>query len=236
MPTSGVISGAMTVRDIARQAMLVTGGPLQNGEVTARVGLISANVLNMMLKSWQADGCNLWRLSDETVIVPANTDTITLDPRVLDVMEVRFVGSATYQRTLARLEWGDYRSLPNKNAVGYPTSYSLNKQRTSIDMSLWPVSNTAFSIVYSGARVIDDVTDDLNDELDLPQEWMETAVYGLASRMLDVMDVATTSPATAQRIQARADQLYQKLLDFDRVGSAFMKPWSYGAPYGQGQF
>lgn len=235
MATSGVISGSQTMRDLARKAMLVMGGPLQNGEVTARVGLICANVTNDMLKSWQADGCNLWRLSDETVTVPANTEATTLDPRVLDVMEARFVGGVTYQRMLARLEWGDYRSLPNKLAVGFPTSYSLNKQRTTIEMSLWPVANEEIVIAYSGARVIDDVTDDLDDELDLPQEWMETAVYGLASRMLDIMDVATTSPATAQRIQARADQLYQKLLDFDRVGSTFMKPWSYGA-YGQGQF
>jgi hypothetical protein len=226
----------MTVRDIARQAMLVIGGPLQNGEVTSRVGLICANVLNMMLKSWQADGCNLWRLSDETVTVPANTKTVTLDPRVLDVMEARFVGGVTYQRELARLEWGDYRSLPNKDAVGFPTCYSLNKQRTDIELSLWPVANEIIEIAYSGARVIDDVTDDLDDNLDLPQEWMETAVYGLASRMIDTIDVATTSPATERRIQARADQLYQKLLDFDRTGSTFMKPWNYGAPYGQGQF
>lgn len=236
MATSGVISGSQTMRDLARKAMLIIGGALTNGEVTADVGLICANATNDMLKSWQADGCNLWRLSDETVTIPADTPTVTLDPRVLDVMEARFVGGVTYQRPLARLEWGDYRYLPNKLAAGYPTSYSLNKQRTTIELSLWPVATEEIVIAYSGARVIDDVTDDLDNELDLPQEWMETAVYGLASRMLDIMDVATTSPATAQRVQARADQLYAKLLDFDRTGSTFMKPWSYGGSYGQGQF
>lgn len=236
MATSGQISGLMTVRDIARQAMLLIGGPLTNGEVTARTGLICATVLNMMLKSWQADGCNLWRLSDEEVIFPADTKSVVLDPRVLDVMEARFVGGVTYQRPLARVEWGDYRSLPNKDAEGYPTQFTLNKQRTEITMTLWPVATEDIVIVYSGARVIDDVTDDLDDNLDLPQEWMETAVYGLASRMLDIIDVATTSPATAQRVQARADQLYQKLLDFDRTGSVFMKPWAINGPYGYGQF
>lgn len=225
MATSGVITGSMTVRDISRTAMQLIGGPLTNGEVTARVGLTCATMLNMMLKSWQADGCNLWRLSDESVTVPADTPEVVLDPRVLDVMEARYVQSATYQRQIARWEWAQYRSLPNKLAVGTPTCFYLNKQRTEISMTLWPVNSAEQVILYSGARVIDDVTDNLDDELDLPQEWMETATYGLASRMLDVLDIATMSPVTAQRVQARADMLYQKLLDFDRPGSVNMAPW-----------
>lgn len=234
MALSGEISGTLTVRDIARTAMQLVGGPLTNGEVTARTGELCVTILNGMIKSWQADGCNLWRLSDETVTFAADTPTVTLDPRVLDVMEARFYGGATYQRTLARWEWGAYRELPNKLSAGNPTCFTLNKQRLTIEMTIWPVPTADTIILYSGARVIDDVTD-LSQEVDVPQEWMECVYYNLADRMLDVIDVATTSPTTAQRINARAQQLYAKMLDFDRTGSTFMLPWApmgYGPPLG----
>jgi len=224
MALSGNIGGTLVARDVARMAMILIGGPLENGEVSAEDGLTITTMLNFMLKSWQADGCNLWRLSDETVTIPADTKTVTLDPRVLDVMEARYDGSQTYQRQLARYEWGDYRALPNKNASGLPTCFSLNKQRTYIEMSVWPVPTEDIDITYSGARVIEDV-EDLNNDLDLPQEWMETAYTCLAERLIPIYNVDALSAPVAARVTARAKFLYDKLLDFDRAGSVFMKPW-----------
>ena len=228
MATSGDISGTLTARDVCRMAMLLIGGPLQNGEVTAEDGLTMTTILNFMLKSWQADGCNLWRLSDEeltitgqaTVTVPA---TVILDPRVLDVMEARYVGGTTYQRTLARWEWGEYRALPNKLAAGLPTCFSLNKQRTYIEATFWPAPQEDTVILYSGARVIDDVND-LDDEVDCPQEWIETVYTCLAERMIPIFNVDALSAPVAARVTARAKFLYDKLLAFDRPGSTYMKP------------
>lgn len=234
MPTSGDISGTMTARDICRQAMLLIGGPLADGEVSSEDGLTMMTALNFMLKSWQADGCNLWRLTDESLIVPADTATVQLDPRVLDVMEARYVDSTTYQRTLARWEWGEYRALPNKIAVGLPTCFSLNKQRTAIYASFWPVANADILIAYSGARVIDDVND-LNDEVDVPQEWIETVFTCLAAKMIPYFNIDALSPGVAQRVTQRADALYERLLAFDRPGSTYMKSYNipqYGGGYG----
>lgn len=223
MALSGDISGTLDARDIARMAMLLIGGPLENGEVTAEDGLIIVTVLNFMLKSWQAQGCNLWRLSDESVVFPANTKTVVLDPRVLDVMEARFVGGVTYQRPLLRAEWGDYRMLPNKDAEGNPTQFTLNKQRTYIEMTLWPVATEDIVIDFSGARVIEDVND-LNDEVDVPQEWVETVYTCLAERLIPILNTDALSPTVAQRVTARAQALYTTMLDFDRPASAFLKP------------
>lgn len=235
MATSGDISGTMTARDLIRMAMILIGGPLENGEVTAEDGLTCVTLLNYMMKSWQAQGCNLWRLSDESVTIPADTKTVELDPRVLDVMEARYVGGPTYQRQLSRYEWGDYRSLPNKDAAGTPTIYSLNKQRTAIYLTLWPVNTEEQEIVFSGARVIDDVNN-LDDEVDAPQEWMETVFTCLAERMLPFYGIDTLQPAIAQRVTSRAQALYQQMLDFDRPASTFMRPWNYSGTYAFGQY
>ena len=228
MALSGQIGGTLNARDIARKAMIMIGGPLENGEPSAEDGLNICMTLNYMLKSWQADGCNLWRLSDEEVTYPADTRTVELDPRVLDVMEARFVGSETYQRSLARYEWGDYRSLPNKNASGFPTSYTLNKQRSVIEMTIWPVPTEETVIVYSGARVIQDV-ETLDDDVDVPQEWIETVYTCLAERLIPDFNVDALSPTVAARVTARAKFLHEKLLDFDRAGSVLMKPWGVPA-------
>lgn len=224
MATSGDISGTLTARDIARMAMLLIGGPLENGEVSEEDGLTITTTLNYMLKTWQNQGCNLWRLSDEEVTFLAYERTVILEPRVLDVMEARFDYGPTYQRQLARWEWGDYRALPNKNAEGYPTCYTLNKQRTYIEMTVWPVPQYDTVILYSGARVIDDVND-LNDEVDVPQEWIETVYTCLAERLIPIYGIDTLQPAVAQRVTARAQALYSQMLDFDRTGSVFMTPW-----------
>lgn len=231
MALSGDISGTLVARDIARMAILLIGGPLDNGEVTTEDGLTITTMLNYMLKSWQAQGCNLWRLSDETVTFPANTKTVQLDPRVLDVMEARFVGGVTYQRELARYEWGDYRALPNKDAQGNPTSYTLNKQRTFIEMTLWPVGTDITVINYSGARVIQDVND-LNDEVDVPQEWVETVYTCLAERLIPIFNIDTLSAGVAQRVTQRAQVLYAQMLDFDRPASTFLKPWQAASSFG----
>lgn len=236
MATSGDISGTLTARDICRMAMLLIGGPLQNGEVTTEDGLTMTTILNYMLKSWQAQGCNLWRLSDEeltipgqaTVIIPA---TVILDPRVLDVMEARFYGGPTYQRELARWEWGQGRALPNKLAAGNPTCFWLNKQRTYIEATFWPAPQEDTVILYSGARVIDDVND-LDDEVDCPQEWIETVYTCLAERMIPIYNIDTLTPGVAQRVTVRAAELYQTMLGFDRPGSSYMKSYhipSWGA-------
>lgn len=224
MALSGQIGGTLNARDIARKAMVMIGGPLENGEVTAEDGLNICMTLNFMLKSWQADGCNLWRLSDETITIPADTKTVTLDPRVMDVMEARYDGGATYQRQLARVEWGAYRSLPNKNAEGLPTQFTLNKQRTFIELTVWPVPTEDIVISFSGARVIEDVQT-LNDDVDVPQEWIETAYTCLAERLIPDFNVDALSPTVAARVTARAKFLYDKLRDFDRTGSVIMAPW-----------
>lgn len=229
MALSGDISGTLTARQIITLAIQIIGGPIQpSGEVSLADGALGIALLNGMLKTWQNQGCNLWRLSDESVTFPANTKTVTLDPRVLDVMEARFFGGVTYQRELARYEWGQYRELPNKDAQGTPTCYSLNKQRTYIDMTLWPVNTEDTIVLYSGARVIDDVND-LNDEVDVPQEWLECVYYNLAEKLIAPFNVDATSGPVAKRVTDTAARLYQGMMDFDRVGSVQMRPWGYSA-------
>jgi len=223
MATSGTINETFTARDVITQALtLITvlgGGETPSADDAAQ-GLTQ---LQWMLKSWQSDGCNLWREEEETIVFPAATETVTLDPRVLDVQEARVEIDPTFQRILARWERGEYITLPNKTAPGSPTIFYFRRKRDTVTMTLWPVPPVETNILCTTARVIEDVTD-LDQNLDVPQEWCETVTYNLAARLLDTFGITETRPVVASKIVAMARELYDKLSGFDRPSSVFLQP------------
>jgi hypothetical protein len=223
MATSGTINETFTARDVITQALtLITvlgGGETPSADDAAQ-GLTQ---LQWMLKSWQSDGCNLWREEEETIVFPAATETVTLDPRVLDVQEARVEIDPTFQRILARWERGEYITLPNKTAPGSPTIFYFRRKRDTVTMTLWPVPPIETNILCTTARVIEDVTD-LDQNIDVPQEWCETVTYNLAARLLDTFGITETRPVVASKIVAMARELYDKLSGFDRPSSVFLQP------------
>ena len=223
MSTSGSISETFTARDVITQALtLITvlgGGETPSADDAAQ-GLTQ---LQWMLKSWQSDGCNLWREEEETIVFPAATETVTLDPRVLDVHEARVEIDPTFQRILARWERGEYITLPNKTAPGSPTIFYFRRKRDTVTMTLWPVPPVETNSLCTTARVIEDVTN-LDQNIDVPQEWCETVTYNLAARLLDTFGITETRPVVASKIVAMARELYDKLSGFDRPSSVFLQP------------
>lgn len=223
MATSGQIGETFTVRDVVTQALrLIT--VLGSGETpSADDAADCMTQLQWMLKGWQADGCNLWREEEETLVFPPDTKTMTLDPRVMDVQEARCLITTGYQRALQRWERGEYITLPNKESPGSPTIFYFRRLRDSVTMTLWPVPEIETSIFFTAARVIEDVTD-LDQNIDVPQEWEECVVYNLAARMLDPFGITETRPTIAQKVNAMANTFYEKMSGFDRPSSVYLKP------------
>lgn len=212
MSTSGTIDTIMTARMIGRRALQKIGVLAAGETFTADEGEDIVSELNVMLKSWQTD-CNLWREQEASVTV--STAEITLDPRVIDVMEARIVTG--YERPLARWEWGQFVSIPNKAQPGIPSCFTLKKDRDAVRMRFWPVPHQPMDVLYTAARVIEDVTD-LEQELDVPQAWIECVILNLAVRL------ASEFGGDSSRIEARADELLAQMRDMDRPASVFFQP------------
>jgi hypothetical protein len=221
VPTSGVITGEMTARDLCTAAAKDLGVYGAGETLSDADAFDMMTRLNWLLKTLQAKGTSLWRVTEGEAEYLADEATVALDPRCIDVLEARFVQSSTYERPLARWELGQWQALPNKAQPGYPTAFYLNKQVGSVTMSLWPVPNADATIRYSYSRVIEDVTD-LNETIDVPQEWMETLWTMLAARCVTLFGVTRIDPAAVQLVIARAAQLETELLDQDRPASYFM--------------
>jgi hypothetical protein len=223
MATSGQISGLMTAQGFIVAAMEDLG-ILNAGELPAAEEAETARVrLNWLLKSLQARGCNLWRDTDGTATFPAGDGTVTLSPRVLDVMDCRAVLTGGTERWLTRWEAGEYRRIPNKATQGSPAAFTINRGRDAVTMTLWPVPSVETDVNYAYARVIEDVVT-LTENVDVPQEWTETIWKLLARALIPTFGIEALDPATAARVTAGAEILERRLLDFDRPASVFAGP------------
>ncbi len=218
MTTSGLTNSTLTARQVANQAMTLIGALPSGGTMKAADAELCRVQMNFMLKSWQADGCNLWRDQDALITWPADTPSGELDPNFIDVLDVRWVQSGTYLRTLLRIERGEYNRLPNPIAAGSPTQYCVSRGRTTLTMRLWPVPQEETILKCDVTTIIQDVTT-LDDNLDIPQMWLECAYYNLAARIMPIFGLPNPE------ISNTALQLYAAMRDYDRPGSVNMGPW-----------
>jgi hypothetical protein len=212
--TSGTTTGLATAGDIVRRALELIQVFDPGEEVTPADMATGLKHLNWMLKAMQGDGCNLFRDERITITWPGGTVEGSLSPSVIDVIDVRFQQSSTFERQLSRWERGEYNQIPNKAQAGDPLAYTVIKRTGAIRMSVWPVPADDVTLNCDVARVIEDVTAHTQN-VDVPQEWTEAVIYNLADRLAPVFGVQ--SPVTD-----RALALYVMMRDADRPGSYFL--------------
>lgn len=214
MATSGLIDGLLTVRQVGTKAMRLLSvlalGETPTGDEAEEI----IQSLNLMLKSWQADGVNLWRQPNLTFLTVIGQATYTLTPRPMDVQDASI--NYGYDRQMQRWEKGEYDQIPNKDTLGYPSCYYVDRQRDAVTMSLWPVPNSIQTVTYTAARIIEDVTE-LEQNIDVPQEWLEAVAYNLAVALYP-----TLGGQRFEFIATKAASLYGQMRDLDRPSSIFM--------------
>lgn len=219
MAVSGVTAFAMTARDMVTQAMRELA-VLPSGEDPSADELTDGIFrLNSMLKSWQAQGVNLWREEDRSVTVTAATATVALSGDNADIRQVfgaRHIGD--YERVLGQWEREDYLALPNKATIGNPTIFYASRGRDNITLYVWPVPSTDQTLKLDCERIVNTVTD-AGQDVDVPTAWHETVWVNLASRMISMFGV---DPVRAQEVRDRARELYGLMLDDDRPQSVFI--------------
>jgi hypothetical protein len=222
MPTSGITDWPLTAEEIVTQAMYELG-ELSEGEAPTGEEMEDGLVrLNSMLKTWAGEG-NLFREEIATVTVVGGTGSVALAAGVRDVASVRYVVSATNHRQLAEWNRGEFYRLPNRSAAGNPTAYYLAKSTAGLTLSVWPVPSTDITLELDQQRSAQTVTDP-SEAVDVPQEWQEALVMGLASRLASMLGTTENAPAKVVRIDQRSQALYQHLLDRDRPDSYIFEP------------
>ncbi len=121
---------------------------------------------------------------------------------------------------LGLLSRDNYVNQSNLVFAGRPSSFYYQRDIPQPVVNLWPAPNAAsekFQLVLWRHRQIMD-TDNLQQEIDIPNRWLEAIINGLAARVC-----AETPSADAQlmpMLDAKATMSMQRAWDGDNDGSA----------------
>lgn len=226
MATSGVFNGIDTVQQIVTDALLEL--QVLSANQTPKDSYLNLGIrrLNWLLKQWQDDGVNLWRQKEVTITWPAATAEANLESLTAPVTGVNdIIDLAVVQtggnRSLARWEYGDYVSLPNRTSPGTPTTYTVTREVGSTKLRLWPVPATQTTLLAVVDRRIEDVTAG-TQTIDVPQEYTRAVMMGLAAAL--AAPFGKIGEPHGQYIVREAARLYQLMRANDRPASYFFLP------------
>ena len=218
--STGTLTAQGVIRFAARQLGAV---PVGESPSEAESMAMLAD-LNVMLKEWQADGVQVFRISDGSVPLQKNVYSYSLAvDNPLRIYEMRYRNSSGLDVPMTELTRTRYKQLPQKTSPGIPLQYFADYQEAGTTLYVWGVPNwniTSESFQYSFVRRFQ-VCQYLTDGLDVEESWEATVGWNLAMR-----DIPAYGPdeATAQRIERNATVLYQKAKDFNRPRSVQFVP------------
>lgn len=222
MTTSGITSWPLTAGEIVTQAAYELGAYASGESLSGEDMEDGILRLNAMINYWSGEG-NLYRFSTGTLTIPAATGAGTLPSDIKQVASVRHVVSSTNHRQLVSWERSQFYSLPNRASVGSPSIYYVDRTTSGLAINIWPVPSTDIDLELDYGRGVETVTDP-SETVDMPQDWQEALIQGLASRMANMFGSTKTDPGTVSRIDQRAATLYQRLLDRDRPDAYYFEP------------
>ncbi len=213
MATSSSIDFNMTAREVITFAARKINMLDENEDAGATLAARFMTELNVMLKEWQKYE-NLWRMTEGSVTLIADTYSYALSPMPHRVIDARYRDANTRDLPIAPMTRDDYYSRPIKSAAGIPVEYYVDYQRTAATVYFLnvPASITTETVKYTYLRKFEDI-DDLANDIDIRQEHFGLVGYNLAARMAD--DYGRTGEAIS-RVIARAEQMRNEALDDDR--------------------
>lgn len=220
MATSGSVDFALTSRQICTAALQLIGATAQGEDPSAEDAATALLHLNLMLKTWGTDA-KIFLLAEtlQALTLSQATYTLAAARRVTEVRR-RLSSMDTPMGELTRT---DYFSMPNKTATGTPVSWYFDAQRSTRTLYVWPTpdTNAAANITlrYTYQRVIEDA-DALDNDPDVPQEWLEALTYSLAARLVLPFKTHIADPQGAAMVQQRAVDLYGQLEAQDQDGAS----------------
>lgn len=184
MATSGSTDWTLNAREVATFALRKLRILAATETAPAEDMALCIENLNAMLKGWQIKGPNIFRNTEGSLALTSATASYSLTTPYR-IISARFKQSGR-EIPMVELSRDEYFELPLKTSTGTPTQYYYDIQRDGGTLYVWPVLATAAgeTIEYTYQRRYENVGG-LNNNLDVPQEWLETVGYALAARIAD---------------------------------------------------
>lgn len=158
-----------------------------------------------------------WTWSDIAVAVPHRYFRITA-ASTFDYATV-YLGDMPQEIPMGVLNRDTYVAQSNKIFEGRPLTYWFQRNLTQPIMHLWPAPNEAAEvaqlIVWRHRQIMD--TQNLQQEVEIPQRWLEAIINSLAARM--AAETAQVDVNLIPVLEQRAAVSMQRAWDGDNDGS-----------------
>jgi len=216
MATSGSTDFTLTAQQVIDYA-LEDCGVLEGASTAASEDAdVALRRLNVLLKGMQKNGPFLFsvQVDGSQTLTNANGTYSLTSTTPLRLLEVRYSDANDREIPMIPLTRTEYFELPEKTSSGPPTQYWYDADSQDMNIYVWPVKGTVTteSIEYTYQRKLEDV-DSLEDNIDVPEEWLDTIAYKLAQRLLIPFGV---KGERAMMINAMAERLWAEAMDYDR--------------------
>lgn len=231
MTVSTSTAFTMTAAQIITRAYNILGVGAEGEELSARMYTDGLENLNLLIKTLDAED-HLWIRTEGTLTTVAGQAGYSLGasgPKPMRIMSVRrrLNGIDTPLTEMAR---ETYFAQPNKSqSPSTPGSFYYDPQQALGVLYLWPAPSASFvstqTVTLTYLRRMGDVLA-TSDEIDLPQEWLQTIIWNLANDLETQYPV--NDPRLANKIERRAGQLMMELKGFDNEPASLMLQPDYG--------
>lgn len=217
----------LTASQIVEKAFHILGKASEGEALTARMASDGLSSLNLLIKTMGAQ-THLWTTEDGvlTTMVAGQAAYTLNSPKPMRILAVRRVlnGITTPMNEMARQ---DYFDQPNKTtSPSTPVSFYYDPQTTFGTLYLWPAPNstilpdTTLEMTYLRRMADMDVS---NNDLDMPQEWLQAICWALASDL--ETEYPVNDPRLANKIDQKAAMLVAQLRSWDQEpASLFLQP------------
>jgi len=221
MATSGSVDFTLTQTEVIYEALQIIGVYDPEETIEAADFDTCSRSLNMMLKTWAADGVKLWKRKTATLTLVADQKSYTLGPggdlvinKPLRIIEARRIQDSI-DTPLMPISWQEYTNLSSKATASIPTQYHYQPGISTGTFYIWPVADSSaasnITVELSYFSYLEDM-DAISNNFDLPTEWLETIAFNLAVRIAPKFQRPLSAiPEVVQFAQG----LYQQLRSWD---------------------
>ena len=154
--------------------------------------------LNLITLEWQNRGLNLWTIESGTQALTAGTATYTLPTDTIDLIEHQIrtgTGTSQVDTNVSRISVSTYAKQSAKNTEGRPSQIFVDRQATSVSVTLWPVPDlSTYTLFYYRLKGIDGVSSGIGTTADMPPRFVPCLASGLAYY------IAMKKPQVADRV------------------------------------
>ncbi len=174
MATSGTFA-SFNVGDLLEEAYERAGLEMRSG-YDLRTGI---RTFNFLMAEWANRGLNLWTIDEETISVTSGDNTYTATANTIDIIDHVIRDSNSLDTPLERISSTQWAMINKKTQTGKPSLINVERARDATNITLWPVPNANYTLVYWRLRRMEEAGAVGNDP-DLPFRFIPALTAGLA--------------------------------------------------------